>query len=70
MAHNVCAKICSGPMNRNDGIGCSLFRDSKTYKSCKHNPLSQEKAHNLIRNGGRHSICLQNPWRYDQVQEI
>jgi len=35
----------------------------------KHNPTTRKAAHNLIRNGGRHSICLINQWKYDMVRE-
>jgi len=68
MRKNVCAKFCNGPVNTNKGIGCQLgyFDEYENWipDPCKHNPLSQEAALNLIKNGGRNHICLQNPFRY------
>jgi len=59
-----CNKFCFGPENTNKGIGCKLDVYNKKVKVLKHNPKTEEAALNLIRNGGRLQICLQNPWRY------
>jgi len=59
-----CNKFCSGPENTNKGINCTLGTVAKKAKSLTQNPKTKEAAINLIKNGGRWQICLQNPWRY------
>jgi len=59
-----CKKFCSGPINTNRGINCKLDRFD-SVKGLKHNPKTKEAALNIIKNGGRWQICLQNPWRYE-----
>jgi len=60
-----CNKFCQGPENTNRGINCKLNIIDKKAKVLKHNPKTKEAAINLIKNGGRWQICLQNPWRYE-----
>lgn len=60
-----CNKFCPGPENTNRGINCKLDTFDKKVKVLKHNPKTKEAALNLIKNGGRWQICLQNPWRYE-----
>ena len=70
MENRMCQKFCKGPQNTNTGISCQLptvWLNNKV-EVMKHNPLSKEAATNLINNGGRHFICLQNPFRYLDVQ--
>ena len=67
MSNKMCMKFCNGPENTNTGINCHLNAFDQTAEIPKHNPLSKEAALNLIKNGGRHQICLQNPWRYEII---
>jgi len=60
-----CNKFCPGPENTRDGIGCKLNVINEKAKLLKHNPKTKEATLNLIKNGGRWQICLQNPWRYE-----
>jgi len=68
---NPCSKFCKGPVNTNKGLFCELPLAVEKLPSkkdrMKHNPTTKEAAHNLIKNGGRHSICFINPWKYDMV---
>ena len=66
---NICSKFCKGPVNTNKGLHCELALALPYLPKdrMKHNPKTQKAAHNLIRNGGRHSICFNNPWKYDAV---
>ena len=65
MNENMCKNFCKGPKNTKTGINCELPFFAKNAKPLKHNPLTKEAAINLIKNGGRHQICLRNPWRYE-----
>lgn len=60
----ICSGFCNGPANTNTGISCNLNIYTKDAKVLKHNPLTKQAAINLIKNGGRHQICLRNPWKY------
>ena len=64
MIKNLCNKFCKGPINTNVGISCNLNCENPKAKVLKHNPKTKAAARNLIKNGGRNQICLQNPWRY------
>lgn len=66
-----CEKFCRGPQNGNHGImcqlaiGCERKAHEPKIQVMKHNPRTQEATLNLIRNGGRHLICLRNVWRHE-----
>lgn len=67
---NTCKRFCRAAVV----IDGKLFSvDAKTKErvpcplgmSCF--PKSEEKAHNVIRSNGRHTICNYNKWKYDEV---
>ena len=67
---NICKKFCKGPINTKTGLFCELpaALPKMPKERFKHNPNTKEATHNLIKNGGRHSICFNNPWKYDTVE--
>lgn len=68
----MCKGFCKGPVNNKSGLVCPLNTMQshifETKKRFHHSPKTQEATHNVIKNGGRDGLCLNNPWRYDEVQ--
>lgn len=74
-----CEKFCNGPVNVIGGMKAQIIEDlelgrdvvRKGTVDCplgfKHNPTSKVSTRNLVNNGGVHTICQANKWKFEQL---